>query len=306
MAPGIPADLGLGAPCFPHLSAAQAPYPSSSEAGNARDQWFSVAPPVVLDQFWLRRKKEMLVIDIGNSKTKSAWFDRDAIKERSSLDTRDLCDGPLLEEKLLSRARGSRIAYSCVVPEVGERIAELCDGLNIARFDVKSSRNHIVHVNYNIVELGGDRLANAAAAFRLYEPPLLVVDFGTATTYNILLDDGTFDGGVIAPGIKTCIDYLVQRSGLLPDIPLREASGIAGHSSEDALVAGFYYTFVGQFSEISKRVSKHIGGEYRTIGTGGMVDFAKRAFPRIVVNRDLTLRGIMMLYEENRDFLETY
>lgn len=241
----------------------------------------------------------MLVIDIGNSKTKTAWFDRGAIKDRSSLDTRELCDGPLLEEKLLSRARGSRIAYSCVVPKVAGRIVEFCDRLNIARFDVKSSRNHIVHVNYNMDELGGDRLANVAAAFRLYEPPLLVVDFGTATTYNIVLADGTFDGGAIAPGIKTCIDYLVQRSGLLPEIPLREASGIAGHSSEDALVAGFYYTFVGQFSEISERVIAHIGGEYRTIGTGGMVDFAEKAFPRIVVNRDLTLLGIGMLYEAN-------
>jgi type III pantothenate kinase len=165
---------------------------------------------------------------------------------------------------------------------------------------VKSAQKHIVKVHYNREELGGDRLANAACAFRMYDPPLLVVDFGTATTYNIVLEDGTFDGGAIAPGIKTCIDFLIQRSGLLPDIPLRTPDAVAGHSSEDALLSGFYYTFVGQFKEISERVAEHIGGNCTTVGTGGMVDFALKAFPHIVVNRDLTLLGIRMLYEENR------
>ncbi len=259
-----------------------------------------MAQAMVLDQLWVCGDKEMLLIDIGNSKTKGGWFNTGEIEERFLFDTRELLVDSFLKDEVLCRALKSQIAFSCVVPEITKRMVALCDELIISYFDVKSAQKLIVKVHYNIGELGGDRLANAVAAFRLYEPPLLVVDFGTATTYNIVLADGTFDGGAIAPGIKTCVDFLIQRSGLLPEIPLREADTVAGHSSEDALVSGFYYTFVGQFREISKMVAAHIGSEYRTIGTGGMVLFAKKVFPHIVVNRDLTLLGIKMLYEENR------
>jgi type III pantothenate kinase len=259
-----------------------------------------MAQTMVLDQLWICGGKEMLVVDIGNSKTKGAWFNAGEIEERFLFDTRALMDASSIREKLLSRALDSHVAFSCVVPEITKLMGAMCDELAIGYFDVKSAKKHILKVHYNISELGGDRLANAVAAFRLYEAPLLVVDFGTATTYNIVLKDGTFDGGAIAPGIKTSVDFLIQRSGLLPEIPLREAETIAAHSSEDALVSGFYYTFIGQFNEISKRVAEHIGDEYRTIGTGGMVAFAKKAFPHMVVNRDLTLLGIKMLYEENR------
>jgi type III pantothenate kinase len=243
----------------------------------------------------------MLAIDIGNSKTKGAWFEGENIEERFIVDSRQFMDRSALKGKLFSQGREPSIAFSCVVPEITRWLRRSCDELEIPCFDVKSARKHIVTVRYAIGELGGDRLANVAAAFRLYEPPLLVVDFGTATTYNIVLKDGTFDGGAIAPGIKTCIDFLIQRSGLLPAIPLCVPECVAGNSSEDALVSGFYYTFTGQFKEISKQVAAHIGGAYATIGTGGMVLFAKEAFPQITVNRDLTLLGIRMLYEENRE-----
>lgn len=248
----------------------------------------------------------MLVVDIGNSKTKGAWFSENEIKERFVLDTKELMDTSAVKDRILSRTLKSCMAFSCVVPAIARRTKALCEELGICCFDVKSARKHIVKVHYNIAELGGDRLANAVAAFRLYGAPLLVVDFGTATTYNIVLADGTFDGGVIAPGIKTTIDFLIQRSGLLPEIPLREAETVAGHSSEDALVSGFYYSFIGQFKEISKRVAAYLNGEYRTIGTGGMVGFARRVFPHIEVNRDLTLLGIKMLYDENSKPQETH
>ncbi len=259
-----------------------------------------MAPAVVLDQLWLCREGTMLVVDVGNSKTKAAWFDGEKLRKRFIFNSHECIDGEYLKNELLIPARGEAVAFSCVVPRVAERIRALCHELSRDWFDVKSAKKQIVKVNYAFDQLGGDRLANAAAGFRLYEPPLLVVDFGTATTYNVVLADGTFDGGIIAPGIKTCIDFLIERSGLLPGIPLRVPRTIAGRTSEDALVAGFYFTFVGQFKEISERIEGYIGNPFKTIGTGGMVAFAKEVFPHIVVNRDLTLLGIKMLYEENR------
>jgi type III pantothenate kinase len=243
----------------------------------------------------------MLILDIGNSKTKIARFVQDGIAERFLYDTEELLNASFLSAKVLAHAGNDGIAYSCVVPPVTTLMDSLCQEMEIASFDVKSAGDLIVKVNYRIEELGGDRLADAVAAFRRYDPPVLAVDFGTATTYNIVRRDGTFDGGAIAPGIKTCIDFLIHRSGLLPDIPLRITEGVAGHTSEEALVSGFYYTFTGQFKGISDQVAKHLGTAYETIGTGGMVDFAKKVFPHIIVDRDLTLFGIKMLYEENRD-----
>lgn len=242
----------------------------------------------------------MLVIDVGNSRTKSAVFENETIERRKVFDTGELKNIEFLRDNVLSDAHHGCIAFSSVVPEIGSALIRLAKTIGIECFNISLAKNKVLKINYNIEQLGGDRLANAVAAYRCYGGPCLVIDFGTATTYNSVLADGTFDGGIIAPGIKTCIEFLIEHSGLLSGIPLKHPQIFMGHTSEEALVSGYYYTFIGQVKEIMENLKRSLDSDYLTIGTGGLVDFAAQVFPQIVSDKDLTFVGIKMIYDENR------
>ncbi|MBA7601892.1 type III pantothenate kinase [candidate division WOR-3 bacterium] len=243
----------------------------------------------------------MIVIDVGNSKVKIAIFSKEEIEKKFIFDTYRCLEHEFLRRKVFGEVGENVIAFSSVVPEITKGIISISKELKKKFLDVCEVKNKVLKINYDVVELGGDRLANAVAAYKRYTPPLLVIDFGTATTYNIVLADGTFDGGIIAPGIKTCIDFLIQNTGLLPEIPLKHPDTFLGHTTKDALISGFYYTFSGQMKEIFKKVQNHIGNDYTTVGTGGLVDFVLRTFPHIIPDKDLTLFGIKMLYDANSE-----
>ena len=242
----------------------------------------------------------MFIIDVGNSKVKIALFNKNKIEKKSVFDTRSCFEKQFIRREIFGDVKEDTIAFSSVVPEITREIVSISLELGIRCFDVCEAKDKVLTINYKVEELGSDRLANAVAAYRKYSPPLLVIDFGTATTYNIVLDDGTFDGGIIAPGIKSCIDFLIQNTGLLPEIPLKSPATFLGHNTEEALVSGFYYTFTGQFKEILSLAKKQVGEDIKIIGTGGLVNFAKEKFKQIIVDKDLTLYGIKMLYEANR------
>ncbi|TES91295.1 MAG: type III pantothenate kinase [Candidatus Cloacimonadota bacterium] len=256
---------------------------------------------ILLDKLWLWRNIRMIVIDAGNSKVKIAIFKNEKIVKKAIFDTKKCLEHKFIRRVIFEDIEVDVIAFSSVVPEVTDGIISISKELKKKYFDVNKAKNKVLKINYEEKELGGDRLANAVAAYKRYNPPLLIIDFGTATTYNIILADGTFDGGIIAPGIKTCIDFLIQNTGLLQEIPLKYPDTFPGHTTVDALIAGFYYTFSGQMKEILKNVQKHIGSDYITIGTGGLVEFAIRDFPHIIQDEDLTLLGIKMLYGANNE-----
>ncbi len=242
----------------------------------------------------------MLVIDVGNSKVKVAVFNENKITSKVSFNTTDFLEQKVLRRELEKNLNERIIVFSSVVPGIGDGIISFAENLKKDWFDVSRAEKKILTLNYKAEQLGGDRLANIVAALRKYVPPLIVCDFGTATTYNVLLDDGTFDGGIIAPGIKTCIDFLTKKTALLPDIPLKCPLTFLGHSTEEALASGFYYTFTGQFKEIISKTREKLRKGFKIIGTGGLVEFASTVFPEIIVDKNLTLYGIRMLYEANR------
>jgi len=248
-----------------------------------------------------RERIKMLVIDAGNSKVKVAVFNENKITSKVSFDTVDFLEQKVLRRELTKNLNEDIIAFSSVVPSIGDGIILFAENLKKDWFDVSRAQKKIVTLNYRAEQLGGDRLANIVAAFRKYVLPLIVCDFGTATTYNVLLEDGTFDGGIIAPGIETCIDSLTSKTALLSHVSIRHPpKTFLGHDTEEALVSGFYYTFSGQFKEIVGKVGERFKEGFKIIGTGGLVEFAAHVFPEIIVDKDLTLYGIKILYEENK------
>ena len=149
------------------------------------------------------------------------------------------------------------------------------------------------------LELGADRLCNAVAAFAEYGGPCVVVDFGTATTWDVVSARGEFLGGVIAPGLEISAEALFSRASKLPRIELAAPERVIGKGTVDSMQAGIVLGYVGLTEGITRRVLAELGGG-RVIATGGLASVIAR-YTEIfdAVDDDLTLKGLRLLWERN-------
>jgi len=240
---------------------------------------------------------EYLLIDISNSFTKFAASSRDRLRRVGRVATRSLarCD-------FADMARpGQKIVLSSVVPEAGR--------LALSAFARQAERHELLTVSSRLKlgagidypkpsTIGADRLANAAAAFALYGSPAVVVDFGTAVTFDILSPKGDYIGGVIAPGLEVMTDYLFQRTALLPRIrPVEPASAI-GRSTRGAMLAGAVHGYRGLVREILAQIRAQLGARRRlhVVATGGYAALIASRLPEIKqVHPNLTLEGLRII-----------
>jgi type III pantothenate kinase len=150
------------------------------------------------------------------------------------------------------------------------------------------------------LELGADRLCNSVAAFAEYGGPCVVVDFGTASTWDVVSEKGEFLGGVIAPGLEIAAEALFSRAAKLPRIELAAPPRVIGKGTVDSMQAGLVYGYVGLVEGLTKRVLDEMGGG-RVVATGGLAPVIAR-YTKIfdAVDDDLTLKGLRLLWERNR------
>jgi type III pantothenate kinase len=196
---------------------------------------------------------------------------------------------------------GQKIVLSSVVPEKGR--------LALRAFAPQAARGHLLTVGPGLdlgvgidyprpSSIGADRLANTAAALHLYGAPAVVVDFGTAVTFDILSPRGDYIGGVIAPGLEAMTDYLFQRTALLPRIrPVEPASAI-GRSTRAAMLAGAVYGYRGLVREILLQIRRqlHSRRPLHVIATGGYATLISSRLPEIkLVHPNLTLEGLRII-----------
>ncbi len=159
-----------------------------------------------------------------------------------------------------------------------------------------------INIKYeNPKELGADRIVNAVAAYEIYGGPLIVVDFGTATTFNAVNSKGEFLGGAICPGIKISAEALYQRTAKLPKIDLTKHESIIGRNTVVSMQAGIFHGYVGQVNHIVNRIKKEMKEEnIRVIATGGMAWLiASEAESINEINGLLTLEGLRIIYDKN-------
>ncbi|MFA7078718.1 MAG: type III pantothenate kinase [Syntrophomonas sp.] len=150
-------------------------------------------------------------------------------------------------------------------------------------------------------EVGADRVVNAVAALNKYGGPLIIVDFGTATTFCVVNEAGEYLGGAIAPGIRIATDALVNRASKLPRVELTVPKSVIGKNTIMSMQVGIMYGFVGQVEGIINRMKKEIGGTPRVIATGGLAHIIARETTAIdVIDDFLTLEGLRLIYEINR------
>lgn len=155
----------------------------------------------------------------------------------------------------------------------------------------------------NPKEVGTDRIVNCVAAYALYGGPCIVIDFGTATTYDIVNEKGEFIAGVTSPGIRICADALWQRAAQLPRIEIKRTKGILDSKNTiTSMQTGLVYGYIGQVEYIVKKAKEELGCKtLKVVATGGLARVIQDGTDIIEhYNANLTLQGLYMIYEKNR------
>lgn len=151
-------------------------------------------------------------------------------------------------------------------------------------------------------EAGSDRLVNALAAVRRHPPPLIIVDFGTATTFDIVDDDGAFAGGIIAPGINLSMEALHRAAAKLPRIAIEPPASVIGRSTVGAMQSGVYWGYVAMIDGLNDRIRAEYGKPMTVLATGGLAPLFERHSRTIAhIERDLTMSGLVEIYLNNRE-----
>ncbi len=252
--------------------------------------------------------------DIGNTSTTAALYREEAIipeytfrfptvKNSDSKELyRQVYDG-------LSRCGAGDVtvgmagfAFSSVVPEINQAYHDMATnsfGLAAHEITCKSKLNFKI-MYPDPQQLGADRIVNAAAVFMEYGGGKIVVDIGTAVTFCVLLEEGIFDGGIIAPGIDTAIKSLWMSASRLPDVPFEKPDRLVARDTVNALKSGFFYGWLSLAEGIIARIEKEYGRTFTVILTGGFAGtVAEHLAHANIVDYILPMKGIKIVYDLN-------
>ena len=254
----------------------------------------------------------IFVLDVGNTNTVIGVYEKDELKhhwriETSRNKTEDefgMLIKALLEHVELTFEDFDGIIISSVVPPIMAALERMCIkyfGTNpiVVGPGIKTGLN----IKYdNPREVGADRIVNAVAAIEEYDGPLIIVDFGTATTYCYINEHKQYMGGAIAPGIGISTEALYSRAAKLPRIEIVKPEAIVGKSTVAAMQAGILYGYVGQVDGIVSRMKAESSVEPKVIATGGLSALiASESNVIDVVDPFLTLKGLKLIYHRNKE-----
>ncbi|MEY4238929.1 MAG: hypothetical protein RL339_1530 [Pseudomonadota bacterium] len=254
----------------------------------------------------------LLAIDVGNTNVVFALFEARTIKARWRIATDPRRTGDeyavwlmqLLQIEGYDRSVIDKIIVSTVVPRALHNLEVLADKY----FGVKALVAGLPPVDYSMEidvdeprSLGADRAVNAIAAHAKYQGDLIVVDFGTATTFDAIDFNGAYKGGIIAPGLNLSLDALVGNTAKLPRIAIRspELNSVIGRNTEDQMLIGVFWGYVAMMEGLIARMRSEIGRPARVIATGGLaILFDQHTDIFDAVDADLTLEGMAILAEK--------
>lgn len=256
----------------------------------------------------------LLAMDIGNTNIKIGIFNGEKLLSSwrvSTLSSRTSDEyGMILFDLLESEGATfndiTGVIISSVAPSLNYTIEHMCDYyLNKKPLMVDSTTNTGIKIKYkNPVELGSDRIVDAAAAYSMYGGPVIVVDFGSATTFNVVDSKGNFLGGAIAPGIKNATESLVNTAAKLPRIELIPPKTVIGKSTVENMQAGIAYGFAGLVDYIVKKIKTEAGLENaKVVATGGLSELVESSDDNIIdiIDRALALKGLKIIYDRNKN-----
>lgn len=251
----------------------------------------------------------LLALDIGNTNTVIGIYKGSRLINHWRLETKKerTADelGIFLKELFqfaeLSFSDIDTIAVSSVVPPLDFAIERMCQRyFRLKPFIVSSKTSGNIKIKIDSAkEVGADRIVNAVAGFYRYKGPLIIVDFGTATTFDYISKKGEYLGGMIAPGIAISNEALFEKASKLPHIEIKKPKKAIGKNTIESMQAGIYYGYVGMVDEIVRRMMKEIKEKrIKVIATGGFTSLIVPESKTIdKVDPFLTLDGLKILYE---------
>ncbi|PJB72985.1 MAG: pantothenate kinase [Alphaproteobacteria bacterium CG_4_9_14_3_um_filter_47_13] len=250
----------------------------------------------------------LLAIDAGNTNIVFAVYDGDAQRcvWRCKADNGRTGDEyaawlfPLFMQEKLEFAAITEAVICSVVPDANFHLMNLCR----SRFgcDPFMVSHETVSLRISLdkpAEIGADRLVNALAVLHDYQSPAIVIDFGTATTFDVINDDDVYIGGVIAPGVNLSMEALHKAAAKLPRITIEKPSSVIGKDTISAMQSGVYWGYVGMIEGTLGRIMQELGWcKPLVIATGGLASlFADTITDIDKVDKDLTLRGLVHIYQ---------
>ena len=243
-----------------------------------------------------------LVGDIGNTSIKISILNyKFDVKKSYNLDTKKIYKNNYIKlffTKILKKNLNSKVLFSSVVPNAYKIIKFFLKKKNFQTYEIKDLKiKKIIKINIkNLNQLGSDRIANAVGANN--NKNCLIIDFGTATTFDII-KNGVYDGGVIAPGVDLSITNLNKFTALLPLLNLNNKQKNYGKNTKEALNAGFLWGYQGLVNNIINKIIIKSKKNYKIILTGGYAKLFKRLIKKkTTIDQNITIKGIAKIFKE--------
>ena len=246
-----------------------------------------------------------LVGDIGNTNIKICKIDKKfRIKNTYLFNSKSSNLKKELTAKIKSMSEkniNKNVLFSSVVPEVFNKIKFILQKKRMKVYEIKNfNLKNIMKFNIKkYSQLGSDRIANSIGAHFKFKSNCIIIDFGTATTFDIVKSKGVYDGGVIAPGIKLSIENLYSSTALLPPFKFKKYPKNYGKNTIEALSSGFYWGYEGLINNILKKINNKNGKISNLILTGGYANYFKnRLIRKVKIEKNITILGIVEIYKK--------
>ena len=254
-----------------------------------------------------------LVGDIGNTITKVCLIEIKTfkIKKIIYLDSSKIFSSNYLKnglKKIIKSKSINKVAlFSSVVPKYQFFFSKiLYKSYKIKLREIKETRiKKVIKINIkNRNQVGSDRIANAVGVFKKYKSNCIVLDFGTATTFDVVTSNGIYNGGIIAPGVNLSINSLTSAADQIPVFSIKKQKKVIGKNTIEALRSGFYWGYSGLINNIILKIEKETKKKYKVIFTGGYADLFKTSIIRpFIIDRNITIKGIIEIFRENKKYL---
>ena len=255
----------------------------------------------------------VLVGDIGNTITKICLVKLKNFKKRKIIyfNSKNILIKNQLRKELKKITKNYPLhkvsLFSSVVPKYQKILKKnLYKYYKIKLREIKEKNiNKIVNIKVkNVSQVGSDRIANAVGAYKKYKTNCIVLDFGTATTFDVITKNGIYKGGVIAPGVNLSINSLVNSADQIPIFKIKRQKNVVGKNTIQALCSGFYWGYSGLINNIISKIEKETNKKYKIIFTVGYSKLFKTSITRsFKIDKNITINGIIEIFKKNiRDF----
>ena len=253
-----------------------------------------------------------LIGDIGNTITKICVIDIKTFKIKKIIhfNSINISSKYFLRRKLKKIFKNKDIykiaLFSSVVPRYQKILGRFLQKVYKTKLrEIKEkSIKKIVKINIkNRKQVGSDRIANAIGVYKKYRSNSIVLDFGTATTFDVVTKDGIYNGGIIAPGVNLSLKSLVSSADQIPIFSIKKQKKIIGKNTIEALRSGFYWGYCGLINNIILKIEKETKQKYKIIFTGGYADLFKTSIKRsFIIDKNITIKGIIEIFKENKKY----